>query len=53
MATATSGGLVGKKLLAKLRADEQEYPIRLSLEARWPGAPKLGDLAGRVNGAAV
>jgi len=43
----------GRKLLAKLRTDEQKHPIRLSLEARWPGAPKPGGLAGRVNDAVV
>ena len=42
---------MGRKPLAKLRADEQKHHIRLSLEARWPRAPKPSDLMGRVNDA--
>jgi len=53
MATAIPWGLVGRKSLAKLRADEQKHPIRLSLESRWPGALRPGDLTGRVNDAVV
>jgi len=67
MATAIPRGLVGRKPLAKLRADEhdcmdaegratqeakaEEHHIRLSLEARWPRTSKPSDLMGRVNDA--
>jgi hypothetical protein len=53
MATATQGCLVGRKPLAKLRAEELKHLIRLSLEARWPKAPTSSDLTGRVNDAVV
>ena len=43
----------GEEAASKIRADEQIYPIRLSLEARWLRTAKPGDLTGRVNDAVV
>ena len=67
MATAIPRGLVGRKPLAKLRADghdcmdaggratldakAEKHHIRLSLEARWPSTSKPRDLMGKVNDA--
>ena len=53
MATASPRGLVGRKPLAKLRADGQKHHIRPSLEARWHKTSKPRDLMGKVNDAAV
>jgi len=51
MARANPRGVVWRKPLAKLRADEQEHHMRL--KARWHKTSKPRDLTATVNDAAV
>ena len=53
MARANPRGLVWRKPLAKLRADEQEHHMRRRLKASWHQTTKPRDLTATVNDAAV
>ncbi len=49
MASAYPQGLVRRKPLAKLRANEQEHHMRRRLEASWHKTTKPCDLTAAVN----
>ena len=53
MARAYPRGLVRRKPLANLRADEQEHHMRRRLEVSWHKTTKPRDLMATVNDAAV
>ena len=53
MARAYPRGLVWRKPLANLRADEQEHHMRRRLEMSWHKTTKSRDLMATVNDAAV
>ena len=53
MARANPRGLVWRKPLAKLRADEQEHHIRRRPKASWHKTTKPRDLTATVNDAVV
>ena len=53
MARAYPRGMVWRKPLANLRADEQEHHMRRRLEASWHKTTKPGDLTATVNDAVV